>query len=388
MTAVMTETAIANRALQRVGAQRIGEINSGDTLWTEDSKNASEIRACYHMLRRSELRRNVWRTSTRRVALRAIATTTKVVAFGLWASGSTYALNDVVTGSDGQIYQSRVASNTAHDPTDPANYAYWSLYFNVLTVTEFVTTWDSSITYAKGDHSVGSDGVVYVSLSANNTNHDPTTDGGVHWGVASAQTPTDNTQATNTSFYAGELVYTGAKLYLSLQNSNTDVPSGSSKWMTMTTAPTLSLPNIIYPLGSGPIGDSTTRNIYQLPNGFLREAPQMPKQGSVLPLGAPAALGYTDWEYSDNYIVTIQSNVIVFRFCADLQDPMTFDAMFCEGLASRIAFEICEPLTQSTAKLQSIAGEYKQFMSEARTVNGIEEGPTEPPEDDYIECRR
>ena len=40
-----TETEVANRGLQRIGA---GRIVAG-ALWTEDSNNASEIRACYDM---------------------------------------------------------------------------------------------------------------------------------------------------------------------------------------------------------------------------------------------------------------------------------------------------------------------------------------------------
>lgn len=381
----LTETEIANRALQRVGAQRIGKLDNTKTLWTEDSKNADEIRACYHMLRRAELRRNCWRFSIRRVALRPMGTNSKIVTFGAWASGTTYALNDVVLGSDGLIYQSKTSSNVGHDPTGP-DYTNWGLYFGSVVASEFVTTWGSGFTYALGDHSVGSDGVVYVSLAAGNLNHNPVGDGGVHWAVAANQTPADTTEATDTSFYAGELVFIGGTVYCSKINSNTDTPP-TSNWMTFTTAPSAVVANFVYPIGAGPYSDTTTRNVYQLPNGFLREAPQMPKAGSTHPLGAPSALGYKDWEYNDNYIVTLDTGVTVFRFSADIADATQFDPMFAEGFASRIAFEICEPLTQSTAKLQAIASEYKQFMTEARAVNGIEQGPTEAPEDNYVSDR-
>jgi hypothetical protein len=38
-------------------------------------------------------------------------------------------------------------------------------------------------------------------------------------------------------------------------------------------------------------------------------------------------------------------------------------------------------MTQSTEKLKAISfSEYKTFMGEARTVNAIEQGPTEPPD--------
>jgi hypothetical protein len=56
-------------------------------------------------------------------------------------------------------------------------------------------------------------------------------------------------------------------------------------------------------------------------------------------------------------------------------------------LGARIGLEVCERLTQSTAKLSNIGAAYKVFMTEARTVNGIETGAEEPPEDDWLTCR-
>lgn len=385
---MIDETKIANRALQRVGAARIGVNIPGDTLWTEESKNADEIRACYDILRRAEQRRNVWRYAVRRVALRPIGTSTKFITFGAWSNVATYGLNDIVLGSDGTIYISKTTGNLNNDPSQ-RDWVHWGLFFGSDAVQEYVGTWSSTITYAANDHTVGSDGTVYLSLAAGNLNHNPTTDGGVHWIAASSVGDMTMPSANygGTSFYAGELVYQGATVYFSLQNNNLDAPP-SAKWMTFTAAPVLSLPNFIYPIGAGPFTDTATRNVYRLPVGFLRQAPQAPKAGSTSFLGAPSGLSYNDWEFGDNYIITIDSGVIVFRFGADVADPTTFDPMFVEGLASRIAFEVCEPLTQSGSKLQAIAGEYKQFMSEARTVNGIEEGPTQPPEDDYIECRK
>lgn len=379
---IVTDTLIANRALQRVGVQRIGALNTDDTLWTEDSKNASEIRACFHMLRRAEMNRNVWRFSIRTVALRAIGYNSKMATFPAFNNTTTYALGFVVLGSDGQLYQSRVPANVGYDPI--SNPVYWSLYFGSTIVQEYVTTWGSTITYADGDHSVGSDGVTYVSIADTNLNHDPVSDGGVHW------TPdTNGVMATNanggTSFYAGELVFIGNSVYISLRSGNDDVPP-STKWLALT-GTTVALLNFMYPIGAGPHTEQKTKNVYQLPNGFLRLAPQDPKAGAYSFLGAPGNTIYRDWDFGDNYFTTAESEVILFRFAADIRDPAQFNPLFCEGLASRIAFEICEPLTQSTTKLSGIASEYKQFMGEARTVNAIEKGPVEAPLDNYIECR-
>ena len=71
----------------------------------------------------------------------------------------------------------------------------------------------------------------------------------------------------------------------------------------------------------------------------------------------------------------------------NVHDVRRMDAMFCEGLACRVAIGVVESLTQSVSKKNSIAAEYKLFMSEARTVNAIEIGSEEPPLDDYIACR-
>jgi hypothetical protein len=41
--------------------------------------------------------------------------------------------------------------------------------------------WDSTVTYAAGNHVLGSDNFCYNSVGNGNINIDPTTDGGVHW---------------------------------------------------------------------------------------------------------------------------------------------------------------------------------------------------------------
>jgi hypothetical protein len=62
-------------------------------------------------------------------------------------------------------------------------------------------------------------------------------------------------------------------------------------------------------------------------------------------------------------------------------------ANFCEGLAARIGLEVCETLTQSTAKIGTISKIYDRFMPEAGIVDGIEDGYTDSPDDDYITVR-
>lgn len=386
----ITPTTIANRACQMVGS----ELIAAGALLTEDSQSATQIRACYDTLRRFELRRNVWRFSIRVTGLRPIDTNSKLITFGTYAAGTSYGINDIIVGDDGQIYFSRIAANIGNTPsTSPTS---WQLYFGPDMATEFVTTWGSGFTYAVGDSTVGSDGATYTSIVANNTNHNPVGDGGVHWGPPAIDALTGiATVATNTTFYSGELVHIGSTVYLSLQNSNGDgntvsgdgLPPPSSSWLALTTQPTISLLNFIYPIGSGPASSPVTKNVYRLPVGYLRMAPQDPKAGGGLFLGAPDGSTFEDWNFQDNYFVSNDVGALAFRFAADVQDTTQFDPMFAEGLAATIGIEVCEPLTQSAAKIVTCERRYARVMTDARTVNGIENGPVYPPEDSYITCR-
>jgi hypothetical protein len=297
------------------------------TSFSDDSKNASEVAFCYDKLRRAELRRNVWRFAIRKATLRPIDTDTKFVAFPAWDDGTTYDVNAVIMGTDGLAYYANVGSNLANDPTTSSQ---WTLYFGPLTATPY----DSG-----------------------------------------------------TSYFAGEIVYDDSdNAYLSLITGNEDAPPDTT-WRLLDAA-VLSDFNFIYPLGSGPASTTGSRNVYRLPNGFLRKAPQSPTLGNISWLGSPVGNALTDWEFEGDYFVSTEINPIVFRFVADIADVTKMDAMFCEGLACRIGLEVCETLTQSAEKLSTIAQKYKAFMGEARQVNGIETGATQPAEDAYITVRQ
>lgn len=404
--------------------------------FTETSKNARQVSFVYDKLRRAELRRNVWRHAIRRAVMRAINSDTMLLAASMWVETTTYFVGSVVSDDNNVLWISVVPNNLGNTP---ANSTTWGRYFGPLTVSlyddtttyfagELVYTapgdgtnrvylslqsansdtpstatdwdatavylknqvvtyssvaymslidlntnqtpsasaanWDAGTVYALNDLVNGSDGVTYRSLVGANTGNDPTTDI-VNWVSTGALT-------------AWTTVFTGG--------------AGSLKWLLIGGAEFpygvgLSELNIIYPLGSGPSTQVTTRNAYRLPAGFLRKAPQDPKAGSNSYLGAPSNLEYNDWNLEGNYIVSSQVEPIILRFIADVTDVKQFDDMFCEGLGARIALETCEVLTQSTQKVSNIASQYQKFMGEARTINAIETGSEEPPLDDYIACR-
>lgn len=385
-----TPVDIANRGLQILGQQRI-------VAFTDDTKQASEMNFVYDKIRRVELARNNWRFAIRNTALRPLTPNMKLAAFGGWDNAASYAQNDVVTSLvDGHVYVAS-AANTNLEPS--ANPSSWGLYFGPDMVNQFITSWINTFTYEKGDQTVGSNGTGYVSLSAQ-SGYDPTTDGGVHWAVdttivnisynsTAAAYTAGNAYGQIANFYAGELVHVGDVTYISLLNNNQDIPvaSGVTSWQALTTLPTLAVLTLIYPIGAGPLNDESTMNVFRLPVGYLKKAPQNPKAGQAIFLGAPDGDDFDDWVFQDNYFTSWSFGSIIFRFVADIAYVPAMQDMFCEGLAARCAAETCEILTQSDSKIKVAEGIYNQQMGEARRSNFIDTDPVYPPEDSYITCR-
>lgn len=257
-----------------------------------------------------------------------------------WATTPQYLIGTSVSFSS-VTYQSQIDFNLGNQP---------------------VALWLVGTTYAIGNQVLAADGHLYTSRTNGNIGHNPT----------AAGDPTDWTD-------------NGLAPWGLQPNTQTDTQTGQN-WLLLGTATIVGM-QIIYPAGSGPLDQVATRNIYLLPNGFLREAPQDPKAGSSSYLGAPSGLAYDDWIFDGPYLISREVEPIALRFAADVQDVTKMDPMFCELHALHIALDGVERVTQSAEKLSEIGQKYKQFGSDARTVNGIEQGATEPPEDDYITSR-
>lgn len=415
---------IANAALQLCGVDQIAGP-------TEDSKANKETAFAYDKLRRPELRRNVWRFAIRKTVLRAIDADTMILQPTLYDATVTYLPGAVVADANGQFWTSQEKDNLGNVPGDTNT---WDMYFGPLTVTPYsatttysagelvykpgavagrftifqslenanatapdvATAYDATVTY-HGDAIVSSGGFqwrslievnlgitpavgpaafdltttyaiaqtvtasdhfIYTSSTNANIGHDPTTDGGANW---------TNTNVANAWARSPTIPVSARNWRVILANMKTLTFS--------------------YPIGTGPASQLTTQNVYRLPAGFLKLAPQDPKAGSTSALGAPSNAVYEDWNLEGNYLISSEVGPIRLRFVADVTKVQDMDDMFCRGLACSIATQICVPLTQSSNKLQAIATQYKLFMFEARLTNAIEVGPVEPPLDDYLACR-
>lgn len=356
---------ICNRALQHIGATRITALD-------DDSKNANACAFVYDKVRAAELRRNIWQFSCRRSAMRAAGFNTQLFVPTAYAGATTYAAGALVA-SNNLYWQSQIAGNVGNTPGQ--SQGKWEVFFGQLYANPWDSTtayfpgeivygpflWQASTTYASGNQVTDKNGVVWQSSVNNNLGNIPAT--GSFWTVVVSPTYT---------------------FYLSLLGGNSSNPTVAN-WLTLTGTSTAFAP--LWPIQAGPRTQSFTKNVYPLPYGYLRTAPQEPKAGSQGFLGAPSGLAYNDWELDGNFLVTADVDVILYRFGADFTNVSAMDPMFCEGLAARIAIELCEELTQSGEKLKNAWAAYNTVMKEARLVNGIEEMPTEPYEDEYITVR-
>ena len=62
--------------------------------------------------------------------------------------------------------------------------------------------------------------------------------------------------------------------------------------------------------------------------------------------------------------------------------------MFVDMLAAKLAWQMCEKLTQSNMKKADIMAEYKDAKRTARRINAFENQPTRAPEDTWVSVRR
>lgn len=368
-----------------------------------------------------------------------------VQQFPAWSSGTTYSKGQGALYTDGNVYVSLVNSNLDNPP--PAS-GDWILLPTLTLQSQLMPTgtysappvagstpideWQPEAVYSLGSFAIYK-AAVYVSLANSNSGNYPNassdwaavTNGALYQSLIDlnqGNSPSANSPAawaSGTTYSTGNIVAASdGYTYTSLQNSNTgNNPSGNasptywsqgaitpwtttlgggggnSQWLQVGGAAfsngvglTVIAANT-WPVGAGPLSQTWSRNAYRLPAGYLRRAPQDPSAGRISWLGAPGNLPATDWNYEGQYLTTSNGAPLVLRFVADVQNVQEFPDLFCEGIGCRQALEVCEPLTQSTEKKVGIRQDYDKFMTEARTVGGIEAGPIEPPLDDLIACR-
>ncbi len=425
-----TPVDVANEALQYCGATRM-DASLG---FSEPGVNAAETSFAYDKQRQGELKERYWTFAIRYAVLRPRDANMMLLAPALWSAVVTYFIGSIVADQSGNLWISNIPKNLNNDPLlttfwepycgpmgvplyaadsyssgelvyktpgdgtykvyqstadnntdDPATATTWDAtitYFKDQVVTRSSVAYKSLIdvnlnqdpasapalwavgtTYAAGNKVGGSDGIIYQSIGSGNVGHDPTTDGGVNW---------TNTGVLNpwTTVIGGG---TGSVKWLEIGGS--DFPAG----VALTTI------NARYPVGTGPAQDDSSRNVFLLPANYLRKAPQNPKHGTAM-LGGPSGVNYDDWLIEKPFLIS-RDTQITLRFVADITDVARMDTLFCQAIATRIAFAVVDKVTQSDAKRQLVAKIYEEWKRDAHTIDGIEQDYDDPPDDEYIAVR-
>lgn len=86
-------------------------------------------------------------------------------------------------------------------------------------------------------------------------------------------------------------------------------------------------------------------------------------------------------------IVTDYTAPLKIRYVKRVEDTQQFDALFVEALASRLAYECCEAITQSSTKKGEAWEDYKVALREAKLADAIENPPEPLPDDSWLLAR-
>ena len=116
---------------------------------------------------------------------------------------------------------------------------------------------------------------------------------------------------------------------------------------------------------------------FQLPSDFVR----------LMPKDADQTYNDLDWQIEGKKIITNDSAPLEIRYIYDVTDPNEMDALFRESFAMKLAYELCEEITQSNTKKDEAMKAYKEAIAEAKRANAMERNSQRPPEDTWVTVR-
>lgn len=118
-------------------------------------------------------------------------------------------------------------------------------------------------------------------------------------------------------------------------------------------------------------------NQYTLPPGYLRRAPDDPTYDTFP----------TDYLIEGGKLLTDVGTTLELRYVDGDVDESMFHPLFADALSMRIGAEICEELTQSSAKLDRLENAYNFTLMRAKRINAIEGGPINDEIDEFVAVR-
>lgn len=113
---------------------------------------------------------------------------------------------------------------------------------------------------------------------------------------------------------------------------------------------------------------------------------KFPLPGDFIRLLEVRDLSTGEYQVEDGHIMA-DSTVLYIRYIYRVEDVNKYDVLFSDTAAARLAFELAEPLTQSTSKKETAFSEYEDSLTRARRVDGQENPPVPFEEDEWISVR-
>lgn len=399
-----TNVDIGARACQLCGDFRLYSFQDA-------SPQAREISFAYDKLRLSELQRVIWKFATRRAVLRPVDTASMLFIPAAWSATSIYMPGSVVS-YDYMIFVSQGWPAVGDAPDAPP---IWTPYFGPMTITP----WDDGVRYFAGElvyYPAAETYTIYLSLQSGNTdtpgafpdwasttiyNRGDTvmypgrplfsvpgnipvfSTGGIR--VSSAPTgPWQSLRDLNANVIPGADAQSWATLPITDQVHNRT----GQKWLKLDS--TLESINIVYPIGTGPSADLNTRNVYKLPNGYLKHAPDISNPNQILQVMGIVSDPPSDMQIENGYMVTSEVRAVMLRFVADMTDVTQMDDLFCEGLAARIALDVGPVILSKEDRRETLARvsrRYKDAILDARANDAVERGASAQPQSQYVSVR-
>lgn len=89
----------------------------------------------------------------------------------------------------------------------------------------------------------------------------------------------------------------------------------------------------------------------------------------------------------ENGSILSNETVLYVRYITRIEDPNDFDSLFIDAVATRLAFELCEGLTQSNTKKEALWQEYGDSLTRAKKTDAQENPPVLLHEDSWVESR-
>lgn len=93
------------------------------------------------------------------------------------------------------------------------------------------------------------------------------------------------------------------------------------------------------------------------------------------------------WTVEGRKVLTNEGSVLYVRYQKLEENPNQYDTLLLETIAAKLAYEMCEEITQSNSKKESAFRDYKDLMDQAQLRDSQEQSPAELYEDDWINAR-